>query len=203
MKNIKELSDSFPGCSRVYMLEDTFDRLPKLIEALYPLVEQHRVKITYNKHLMFDKTIMVDDSDIAHFRTVCKYRIEDAGGGEYVLAEQHDLSEYLFALYDAYPASYARLNSGELFIATGYVSNVMTLDKRIVVTNINHPHLEALLTKAIDHLNLSSTVFNVTGLTSRGQLHIDSFSSRVRDFVNRMPVEYLTEAFDVMLRRSF
>lgn len=203
MRDIKELSDSFPGCSRVYMKENTFERLPKLADALYPLVENRRIKLTYINHLDYDKTLMVDDSDLDHFASICKYRIEDGGGGEYVLANKDNLSDYLFAIYDAYPKEYAKLESGERFEAVGYINNMMRLQKEVVICSISHPEMNNSLVKALNHLDVSSSAFYVSGITRDGLLDIQYYSPRIIDLVNILEVKDLTRAFDVMFMRSF
>ena len=201
MKDIKALSDSFPGCARVYMMEDTFERLPKLVDALYPLVEERKIKITYYDKLTFDKTLMVDDSDLEHFASVCKYRIEDAGGGEYILA--NNLEDYMFPMYDAYPKEFAHLEDGEEFYAIGYAHNKMKLAREITIAEISHPELNNTLVKALDHLDLSSTCFTVRGLKNKGLLNIKSISPSVRNIVEKYSVEELTKMFEVIFVRSF
>lgn len=200
MKDIDQLNDSFLPCSRVYIMPDTFEKLPKLMEVLYPLVENKEIKLYKNHNLLFDKTLMVDDNDLPHFRDVCNYRIEDCGGAEYSL----NLQENMFPIIDNYPNKLlSSCQDGQEFFAMGYAENTMSLTAKFVITDISHESQRETLELLLPKFGISSTIFNFAGLVNSNKLYLSYFSPRIKNFIQTHDVNFCTGAIRNMIRKSF
>jgi hypothetical protein len=93
-KGIRKKSNEHPGCALVYIDETDFNKYPYLIDILFPLVNDKRVKLIYDPTSFYNRFIYINYKSFKYFSENARYRIADLGG-DLTITNKAILAEYL------------------------------------------------------------------------------------------------------------